>query len=286
MKITTLLLFTAALLLGLSARLVAAGPYQDPQPRLEEVRPPVVTPLSPDERKQLEQAKPNPTATRLREINKRPVNFTAPAGTIDDQLIDFARAANVNVLADSNQLDETAPESAQTEPLPLGWVIEAFATPRNLTWKTQDGGCFLFWKESDLTSIATMIANGHGIKPVEPPLDDRSFATALQDYLRRSYNGRERDRDFTLAIKLGDLPANLRRQVVAKAQERLIVQPEYAMPPRLIWFRDESWTGARMWVRKGIQPDGKPGKHLWVVLSQGIDGKGTIREGTGAGWLP
>jgi hypothetical protein len=274
------------LLLSFGIGLSFAAPYLERPPTATVVPPASTVPLSSEERKLLHDRIKNEDRERILQLNQHLVDFKTDKVDIDDQILDLARTANVNTLVDAGQLDGNPAGYSSNGPLPLGWVAAQFTAQRSVTWQTYDGKTLLFWKDPDVAFIAQQIVDGHGVKLVCPAPADATMDTLLQDYLSQNNGWDRQSQALTCTVNIYDLPTALRMQIIAKTQEALIIRPDRPLPPHMIWFEDEPWTNARLWLRNGTRPSGKKGQFLWLNLPLLSKGKQIFGEATGAGWLP
>ena len=168
--------------------------------------------------------------------------------TTDEELLEIARTADVNFIADATHF---SPETmtVQTRYANLGtWPLWLFIMEIIPEWKLTshryDAQTFLFWTEPDIVTLAQKVLNGEGNKLLGAVkiANEGEVNTLLVHYLQRSRGWDSAKLGFSLDIKIADLPPEVRTQVIAKVQKEKLGHP-VASGTRAI-LSDDYWQQA------------------------------------------
>lgn len=228
---------------------------------------------------------------RMGVVDEEPLvkfDFRLNNGTIDNHIVELARQADANFIADATHFPE------QSEPLStssndyLGHFILVLAQQRNLTWMKHGKRTFLFWADQDLVPLARMILAEEEARTKDKPRTAeesvgagdpyhpqqrarwyKEMAPALNDYFKRAHGWDGISQDFKLDIKMAELPPDLRAKVVARAREELQNPAQMALYRN--WFGDEAWRRARLKTTRSLS-----GANLLTILLFDPEGPGTL----------
>lgn len=191
--------------------------------------------------------------------------------TADDHIVQLARQADVNFIADATRFPEAPSRISQDSQEDWGNLLLEMAHQRSLTWQGHDENTFLFWADwqGDLRELAEMILArveaGIGDKMRDPAertrLSDprerakrwnKEMLPALTDYLKRAHGWDGLSQNFKLRLKMAELPPDLRAKVIARAQEELPNANQAAA--YRAYFGDEFWNKAILKVTQSRGP--------------------------------
>jgi len=236
--------------------------------------------LVPAKSQQVDEAARLAADKRAQEPMNRKVNLRLEKATLDDQIIELARAADANFIADATHFAETtAPVSGEWE-YPLSFLVSNLADAHNLSRYNKDARTFLFWSQPDMLALAHKIVAGESVKRVSTPPDDRALDALLSGWLQRTYGWDGRAPGFVKDIRIAELPPEIRTPVMAWAQEYLS-QDSSASALGQAWFTDAAWKGASLWNR-GI-PSFFKTQDTRRVLWVGLGGTYSSQHGVSGG---
>lgn len=233
----------------------------------------------------------------------------------DEQLIQLAHAAKINVMADATDWPAAA-KNAETnlsverqQPL-IGWLRDISYLNR-LTWLRTENNNFVVWSEPDIVSLARRMAAATvaqrpqfvaaALPELRKTLDadlvtqldadpqqwsallarTNLYGVVLYDSLldlakKQGWDGV--NQDFKAQIPDAQIPLTLRAQVAL--QNRLQhTQPKLMTP--LAWLRDETWQQARLTVQQSTPSriDGVLQPRVWGLdVTAPIAGKPTTQS--------
>lgn len=191
--------------------------------------------------------------------------------TLDDYLVELGRTANINIFADATHFP-AAPESISGEwTLRVGDFLWNSAAKRKHTMLRQGERTFLFWTEPDSLGMAQRIAAGQSIEMIGGAPSDRIMARLMMEYLQREHKWNGLTPGFSLRMKLGDLPPDLRAPTIAWTQANLL--PPTLMPSLKAWVRDEFWQHAWVQIMEIGVGLGKP-KEVDLMVAGKVENKG------------
>lgn len=216
------------------------------------------------------------------EVMTREVTATLNGATMDDYMIELARAADVNVIADATEFPE--PSAVKAYPGTSGaiaglqgphrdkWgpslinLLGDFAAQKKLSALRPNARTFLFWSEPDPLELVRLMLpdpNSAQNQPEAEELAQRPMSGALRDYLKASHGwaGRaaERHAKVDIQARVADLPPPLRALVLAEVRRQLI-PAEGALP-----LQDEFWERARVKIRSMKIPPANEAVSYFVV---------------------
>ncbi len=182
------------------------------------------------------------------EIRARIFPFELHPSTPDDELLEVARAADVNLFVDTTAVPEVASQVQTQWPGKHDWSLETLlsdiSSGRRLAWDIQNTDqALLLSAEPNLEDLRQKMLRGPGIDVATPKLDEAAFNARLIDYLRREQGWKGNQVDWNKTIPIADLPPDLREEVLARTQQAAL---RGLGVDRVSMMRDETWKQARL----------------------------------------
>jgi len=243
-----------------------------------------------------------PPASATAEVSPlaHPVTVAAGSRTPDAELVELARAAHVNMLADASNM-----AGAMSVPVREGKLygnLNLLAKERHLTWRRSGDNTVLAWDEPDVLSLAQRVALTLIPAPKTPATTDAPATTpatvpaspdgtSLNQELTKFF-ARPEQRGATAQegwkdAPLVTLPAPLRAQVLDAIRARTSRQTASV---DALWLSDDFWKGMRLRIKNidmiSRGPDGQSVKTPMPILFYGntysLDGhQGLAMRGLG-----
>jgi len=211
-------------------------------------------------------------AKQAQELGGRKIRLHLKDATIDDQIIELARAADANIFADATHFPDTSPpvsgDSEYSIFFCIGSLMESHNLSRfNLSRFSEGTLTDLFWREPDIESLTRKLVHGASVKQIGEPLDDRALDMLLRDYLQRTYGWDGRAPGFAKDIKMAALPPEIRVPLLAWTQQ-YASNNAGASETTKAWYSEAAWRGARLWIRRPapLSPNEHVSTGLWVGL--------------------
>lgn len=221
-------------------------------------------------------------ALPIDDLMRKKVAVKVQEASMDDYLVELARAADVNFIADATDFPKTAEPVSLEQQRPLGNLIIDFARQRKLGSRRFDANTFLFWSAPD-TDAALELA--HAILPTQTnpdgkPLIRRQMRAWLTDYFKQVHGWNGYSQDVDIKVKLADLPPELRAWVVSETRDEIL-------PWEKIFYSDVFWNTARLRIRDSSNGTGdEEVPHLFVEGDNPVKEVGLhVRSATDVGRL-
>ncbi|MDF2439225.1 MAG: hypothetical protein JWN98_209 [Abditibacteriota bacterium] len=209
------------------------------------------------------------------EVLRKKVTLRVQNATVDEYLVELGRLAEINIIADAARFSVSYPPVSGEFQLPVWGLIVPFATQRKLSATRYDSQTFLLWSEPDVASIARELVKKMA-DPVEIEPDEKLSAyqkrlqsrreglaanQVLTEYFQRVHNWDGRRTNIGVALKLSDLPPDVRRIIWREARRRILHGPDSStrIPTTLrIWYDDNFWKRAVLQVTGPVPPGVDP----------------------------
>lgn len=206
-------------------------------------------------------------ALTLDETLQQKVGLSTEPGAPDDLLLDVARKAKVNVVADATQwkdIDAAKPidwEGYKQSGKLVSYLLE-LSDGRSLTWTHPDASTFLFWKQPEMAPLITRFLAGEEMDVPAAPMAPKEWQEMWLKYLSDAAKTHpptaaaarpQGDLGQPLAmLQVKDLPLPLRGQVTSIIQQHVVTSPAL--------FYDKRTLSAPFWstAAVGFRPLGDP----------------------------
>lgn len=190
----------------------------------------------------------HPNGHGVDEITRQKIALKLKNATTDDFIVELARAADLDFIADGTDLPQTGLTMSGEFSDHFGDLIDdVWPGKRELTCWREDKRTFLFWAMPDLVSLTRRIVNGEEITRVPKTMDNRALRDALSDYLRQHHAFDGEKVGQSVRVAFADMPPPLRQAMIAFTQaDNLPTNPRHLKAQ----MSDEFWRQARLKIGK------------------------------------
>lgn len=183
--------------------------------------------------------------------------FEPRASTPDDELLEVARTADVNLFVDATEVTEKASQVPTRVEGKQNWYLENLLSDigagRRLAWEIQEADrALLFSSEPNIKELRQLLLQGEGVEVVAPKIDEAAFSARLTDYLKREHGWRNDGDGLSKTILIADLPADLKHEMLVRAQQGALNESLGGASMLRKLIGDETWRNARVVIQQGV----------------------------------
>ena len=185
------------------------------------------------------------------ELRDQPLHFEPKTATPDDEMLEVARAADVNLFMDATDVTEKASIATTRVPGKTDWQLEHLVSnltvERRLAWRL-DAKNRALWisAEPDIKQLRRELLPGPGIEIAAPKMDEAAFTARLVDYLQREQGLKSETEPWSRTLTIADLPADLKYEMLVRTQQGLLNQALGGVSMLRNFLSDETWSRARI----------------------------------------
>ena len=195
-----------------------------------------------------------PDTTEVRALN---FLFEPRSQAPDDELLEVARAAGVDMFVDSTELTEQASAIRPRVEGRSKWYLQNLLTDlgrsRRLAWEIFEGErVVLLGPEPDFHALRPEIEARGGVRVVRPKMEREKFHARLAEYLKDEDEWTERTVGRTARRLISELPEDLRAEMLA------LIQPQAHDAMAAPWrtqLQGYDWGQSRLMIRGGREND-------------------------------
>ncbi len=187
------------------------------------------------------------------EVRARPVPFTIRSQAPDDELLEVARKADVNLFVDATDLPDKASAIDTQFPgaTPGQWALEGvfrdIGQSRHLAWEIrQEDQAVVAVPEPDIKAVRQALLAGGGVDVAAPKMDQATFTARLADYLQREKGWAGPGKGLNTTIAFADLPPDLKYEMMVRAQQGALHESLGGASMLRALISDEAWQNARI----------------------------------------
>ena len=178
---------------------------------------------------------------------RRPVVLPARQASLDDYLVELAKAGQVNFLADATKFPVTDTPLTAPERKTLIGFIWHLLQEHNVSGMRFDAHTFLFWSKPQEAELARLILVREKERTKEP-IPDRNQEWLLFNYLAQGEYGWDAETpNFEKGSRIADLSADLRPEILELVRQYILGEARY-------WLTDEVWHTAHLRIQAHHAP--------------------------------
>lgn len=188
------------------------------------------------------------TAPELRTQN---LHFEPKVATPDDEMLEVARAADVNLFMDATDVTEKPSIATTRAPGKTDWELEHLISnltaERRLAWKIDPSNrSLLISAEPNIKVLRQQLLQGPGIEVAQPKMDEATFTARLIDYLQREQGLESEEKAWNRTLAIAELPADLKDEMLVRTQKGLLNQSLGGVSMLRNFISDDTWSRARI----------------------------------------
>lgn len=198
---------------------------------------------------------------RFNDLLQRTIDLPVQQVAAHDYLVQLARAADLNFIADATNIAPDAPTVSQETPARLTQLMfYNLVKPQNIRMVRFDQKTVLFWPAPDLVQLARLVLAEEDAaskaKPAVAPLKEAELNALLKDYFQRAHGWNGDWETANVEVQLDKLPPELRARVQNELRSQ--VANSAFSPDVEKWFSDAFWSTARLTINQHRRLAGGP----------------------------
>lgn len=178
-------------------------------------------------------------------IGRRLVKFELKEASIDDTIIELAKSAKVNLIADATNFPDDKRLSGEVHGA-LWLVMNKLRHEYQLSWQIRGDGFILAWLLPDMSDLIARLKRGESIRRIGKSPGDKEIVSMLERYFNEVKFNPEQP-GARAVFHLSNMPQKLREALIAYAQEKLTSAPRYVGHGYYV-LKDAFWKEAKVWV--------------------------------------